>query len=701
MIAPRRLSVARAAVVATQLGGTVCFAWLCACAPPIAATPYPAGAPRAGQPVVAVVETEEAPHSARFRNRVISLEPFVSGFPYADFDVDLRHGVMFYLDKRSTYTLRRLELGKLEAPALDLSEGRVVSTIDWSQRGLRDVEFEASRNRTWLLADTGNDERWNLWTLSGAEGAELERVTNTDYIYGFGLSEDESQLAYIGRKGERAPFTTCVFLRDLASGSERQLVCDEPTLRFTWGTVQFTPDNRELYFVAQVDGDRARGQIVRLDVTSASARPRLVTNAKTPRFSPNVLRGWYGDQLLYVADDDGYRNLYAYSRKTRRARQVTHFVDDVSDAKLVDGGVFVAHGTPRGTTIELVDVATGESRSRGAVPGSVSILDAHGANVLWSQEAPDMVFEAVLSESRVVNDAVELRNRKLITLDPGLQSQIVQCRAEAVEIPTFDIDNTTGNPRTLHAFVLHPMEPAAPADTLVMIRSFYGGANSYTRHDHVLCAAGITIVSPAVRGSRGFGREFYALNDKDLGGDEIVDLFHVARWSENRFGVDSARVGLYGRSHGGYATMRALTFPPQTNGRNETYPFGFGLAEAGFSDIKAFHDASNIPDWVVLEAGDPATPEGAARLAERSPINHVDRLAAPLFLLHGSSDWRVPAQGSRAFADAAKAAGKDVVYVEVEGQGHHIEGLDRIAAAYQARFDFLMRVSPSLTDSSQ
>ena len=78
-------------------------------------------------------------------------------------------------------------------------------------------------------------------------------------------------------------------------------------------------------------------------------------------------------------------------------------------------------------------------------------------------------------------------------------------------------------------------------------------------------------------------------------------------------------LGGYGRSHGGYATMRAMTFPPETNGRNQSYRFGFGLAEAGFSDIIAFHDATNIPDWVVLEAGDPAIPEPRAKLADRSP----------------------------------------------------------------------------------
>jgi dipeptidyl aminopeptidase/acylaminoacyl peptidase len=135
--------------------------------------------------------------------------------------------------------------------------------------------------------------------------------------------------------------------------------------------------------------------------------------------------------------------------------------------------------------------------------------------------------------------------------------------------------------------------------------------------------------------------------------------------------------------------MRAMSFPAQTNGRNDSYAFGFGLAEAGFSDIVAFHDATNMPDWVVLEAGDPKVPEDLVRLQDRSPINHVDLLAAPIFLLHGGNDWRVPVDGSRKFVEAAKTAGKQVTYLEVEGQGHAIEGQARIVEAWQARLDFI------------
>jgi len=223
-----------------------------------------------------------------------------------------------------------------------------------------------------------------------------------------------------------------------------------------------------------------------------------------------------------------------------------------------------------------------------------------------------------------------------------------------------------------------------------VITSFYGGGNSFSTGTQIYCEAGIAWLSPSVRGSFGFGKEFAALNDRDLGGDEIVDLFYGARFLEEKLGLDPKQIGVAGGSHGGYATMRALTFPPETNGRNEAYALGFGMSHAGFSNIVSFYDATNIPDWIILEAGDPETER--EKLLDRSPITHVDRLDSPILLTHGSNDNRVGVTESRAFVEAARALEKPVTYVEFEGQGHGISGLGNQVNYYQTRFDFLEEV---------
>jgi dipeptidyl aminopeptidase/acylaminoacyl peptidase len=656
-----------------------------ACAPPNAATPYPSEAPPEGE----VTQTVEAPSPdvVRYFDREIGLAPFLAGFPYGSFTPTIEHDRMFFVERKEKYTLKMVALPE-SGEQLDLAKAAVISDVDWSTRSLFGMRYHKESNSLWLNGDERNDEKLNLFRLS-LEDQKLERVTDTDYIYAWGFSEDERTLAYLARTGTKAPFSTCLRVRYLSSGDERKVVCDTPELRFTWGHPSFSPDGKQLFFNAQVEGDRNRVQLVSVDLTTRAPRPKLITNPKKPRNSPGVLEGWVDDDLLvFTANDDGYRNLYTYSRKKKKVTQLTKYREDIQGAELSDDGVFLVHGTPAGSTLELVDPKTGERKARGGVTGSVAILDAHGSSGLWTQTAPDLVFE--LNQTHFDDGGKSFRNERFVSLADELVNQIVACRAKAVKIPTFDVDEKTGQKRELHAFLLEPKRPVAEGQRLAMLRSFYGGSNRYTRYDQILCAAGVTVVSASVRGASGFGKAFYSLNDKDLGGDEIVDLFYVARWLEDKMGFSPEQIGVYGRSHGGYATMRALTFPPDTNDRNETYPFGFGLAEAGFSDIKAFYDHTNIPDWVVLEAGDPQVPEEREKIDDRSPINHVDKLDAPIFLLHGENDWRVPVAGSRDFADKAKALDKPVTYVEVAGQGHSVKGMERIVETWQSRFDFLM-----------
>jgi dienelactone hydrolase len=670
---------------------------LLACVPPVAATPYPTTAPPEGEP--AVQSEAQGPTTVSFLDRPVDLSPFLEGFPYSEFRPSLEHGRMFFMHTGERYVLRSLALPEPGAAVtpLGLDGAEAISEVDWSTRSLWGLRVHPATNTLWLHADASNDEQMNLWRIDLAAPLAQripEQITNADYVYGWGLSEDDAhaQIAYLARSGQQAPYRTCLRLLDAKDpkreGADTQIVCDSPELAFTWSTPHFSPDNQQIYFAAQVQGDRKRVQIVEVDLRKKKPQAKPITDVTVPRSTPHMLDGWAGgEHLLYTSNEAGYGDVYSWSRQTRKHTRLTNHSEELLGAASMQVGsthaVLVAHGTPAGSTLDMLDARSGQLLGQAKAPGKVGILDAHERRAVWSQQAPDKVYEANLASfSGDDPGALELRNDALIRLDPELESELVRCVAEAVTIPSFDR-------RPLHAFVLRPKQPLPRGEAIAMVRSFYGGDNEWNLHDHLLCAAGITVVSPAVRGSSGFGQAFAALNDRDLGGDEIVDLFWVGRWIETELGIPSARVGVYGRSHGGYATMRAMTFPANTNGHDQPYPFGFGLAEAGFSDIVAFHDATNIPDWVVLEAGDPAVPEDLARLEDRSPINHCERLSAPIFLLHGANDWRVPVAGSRAFVEAAKAAGKSVTYLEVEGQGHHVEGQERIVEAWQARFDFI------------
>lgn len=680
--------MSRAAVVALS-----CSLLAIGCAPPNAAKSYPSAAPAQGTAPAPVAEAEPEPAEpamsgvARYFDREVDLAPFLAGFPYGRMRTKLKTGKLFYYELGDRYTLKMLDIP--DQGAWDLASGKAISDVDWSKRSLWGIHHHAASNTLWLHADASNDEVMNLWTLDLGTGA-LSQVTQHDYVYGLGFSEDETQVAYLPRKGKKAPYDTCLRVRNVKTGEEREVVCDTPKLTFTWSDIRFSPDGNEVFFNAQVEGDRTRGQLVRVDLRKKKPKVQLVTNPKVSRNGPSALEGWLGNELLYTANDDGFSNLYAYDRVTKKTRQVTRFKEDLSSVDRTGDLVVGVHKTPAGSTVVLVDPKTSKVLDQKRYDGSVSLADAHGDRMLFTQTSPDIVYEgnALTRSGSSLGDW-----QTVVSLDPELEKGLVACKATNVHIPTFDKDPKTGKTRELHAFLLEPTTPLPPEQQMAMITSFYGGGNGYSKFDNIMCAAGLTVLSPAVRGSSGFGKDFYSLNDKDLGGDEIVDLFYAARWLEKRTGLSPRRIGVKGGSHGGYATMRALTFPPATNGRNESYPLGFGMSHAGFSDIKTFYDATNIPDWVVLESGDPNVPADLTKMKDRSPLQHVDLLRAPLLLTHGSQDWRVPVDESRQFAQAAKAQKKPVQYVEIEGQGHHIEGLTLQVQVYQARFDFLMAVA--------
>jgi dipeptidyl aminopeptidase/acylaminoacyl peptidase len=347
---------------------------------------------------------------------------------------------------------------------------------------------------------------------------------------------------------------------------------------------------------------------------------------------------------------------------------------------------------PYESELFVLDATSGEIRTQHVFDETIVPLDYRGDTVFFSAQSRRKMFalEQVTLHHEPGSTALRIVRTTRATVPDEVARQIETCEVERVQIPTFDEDPRTGQTRTLHAYVHRPRHRWPRREQqFALIQAFYGGENRWDTQAQVFCAAGATVVSPSVRGSAGFGAAFAALNDHDLGGNEIFDLVYVARWISEREGLSPRQVGVYGASHGGYAAMRALSMPETVNGRSDHFDWGFGLSWFGFSNIVTFYEHCNIPDWVLLEAGDPRTER--EKLLDRSPISHVDRIRAPLLLLHGENDNRVPVTESRQMAEALRRAHKRFVYEEFEGQGHGLKGLANQHRVWRTVFRFLER----------
>lgn len=622
---------------------------------------------------------------AHFNGREIDLGPYVEGFPYSSFHPYYDAEKLFYM--KSGEITELLELPLTGQP--DLRNGKPISTIDFSTRNVWNISYNDADKHLYWTGDERNDEVINLTRLDPETGT-VEKLTDVPYIFGWKWNEAKDKAAYIARLGDKANRLGEVRLLDLKTGEEQAIIQDKADMRFTWGAPSWQPEGKGVVVNALRDADRSYGNLMYIDFEKGTST--LLTDPSKRRSFPYTYPEWLDENtFLYFSNESGYNNVYYYDLLDKKTGPITEFTQDVGEIELltIEGEqyLFVVTSSFIQNELYLIDLETGKPILQKSVEFGVGIMDLKDNKMMVSISSNAAMFR--IDELTVTLDTFAFQ--PLIDVPEDLKKRVYHAVPSRITFPTFDTDPATGEARQLHAYLYTPKNPLPKDQQMVMIQSFYGGGNSFSTRTQILAEAGIHVLSPSPRGSRGFGQEFAALNDKDLGGDEIVDVIYAARYISEKLGIPPSRVGVYGGSHGGYATMRSLTFPPETNGRNESFDWGFGVSHAGFSDIIHFYENCNIPDWVTLEAGDPKTE--ADKLRDRSPLYHADKMKGKLLLTHGTNDNRVPIAGSRMMADSLKKYGKDVTLVEFEGQGHGIKGLDNTVRIYQVWFDFLETIN--------
>jgi dienelactone hydrolase len=194
---------------------------------------------------------------------------------------------------------------------------------------------------------------------------------------------------------------------------------------------------------------------------------------------------------------------------------------------------------------------------------------------------------------------------------------------------------------------------------------------------------GITVLTPNVRGSGGFGRAFGHADEKEQRFAAIDDVADCVRFIIDSGLAEPHRIACAGWSYGGYLTMAAMTFHPAL--------FVAGVSICGMSDLTTWYH--NTEQWIA-DAADAkyGHPISDRELLERlSPLRHVDELTAPLLVVHGAHDTNVPVSESEQIVDALRAAGRDVRYLLFEDDGHAIIKRENRARLATTMSDWLNR----------
>ena len=206
----------------------------------------------------------------------------------------------------------------------------------------------------------------------------------------------------------------------------------------------------------------------------------------------------------------------------------------------------------------------------------------------------------------------------------------------------------------------------------------------YNPEVQLLASHGYAVLQVNYRGSTGYGRAFWQKGFKQWGHTMQDDITDGVKWLIEEGIADSKRVAIYGASYGGYATLAGITFTPEL--------FACGVDYVGVSNLFTFMDTIP-PYWkpyleMLYEmVGHPE--EDKALLEAGSPVFHIGRIQAPLFVVQGANDPRVNIDESDQIVRSLRSRGIDVPYMVKYNEGHGFSNEENRFEFYKAMLGFL------------
>jgi dipeptidyl aminopeptidase/acylaminoacyl peptidase len=464
-----------------------------------------------------------------------------------------------------------------------------------------------------------------IWIADAAAGEPVAVFGEGRFAFPFGFSPDGTQLLALDF---RANDDQSIFVVDLDSNEAREVTEHEGRLKFLPGP--WARDGSGFFLLTNEGRDYVG---LAFHDLGANARRWVETPERDLEF---IAGSADGSTLAWIENDDGWARIRLRDLEADR---------DLPEPKLPHGTVSV--------------LGPGLSLSR----------DGSRLAIVWEQpeRPPELhVVETATGEARALTE-----NRFA-----GLGS-LELASPELIRYPSFD-------GREIPAWLYKP----ANGDPAPFVVAIHGGPEAQERPTYrglyqYLLSRGIGVLAPNVRGSTGYGTTYQKLIYRDWGGGDLEDFKHAAEWLRAQDFVDPDRLGVYGGSYGGFATLSCVTRLPE---------YWAGAVDIfGPSDLVTFARAVP-PTWRRFMAewvGDPETEEEFLR--ERSPITYVEDTRAPLLVIQGATDPRVVKAESDQMVERLRDLGRVVAYEVFEDEGHGFTRVTNELRAYSLAADWLQR----------
>lgn len=455
------------------------------------------------------------------------------------------------------------------------------------------------------------------------------------------------------------------------------------------------------------------------------AMPWDATALRTARLDADADRGWrLGEQqqvaggseesavhprwlpdgdLVLVSDRSGWWNLYAWSPGDDALRALCPTEAEFCEPQwvlgqtpyvVVDADRLVCAVNRSGAeSVALLRRSTGDLTP--LTPVGTGALDLAvgrdaAAAVLSSTTQPTALAVldlAVLDLAEL--DGVELSGVEETPWEERRRSSSLALPPEAVAVA--EPVSWTSERGEVHGFYYPPTNPdfTAPEGTLPpLVTLSHGGPTAFSSPALSLSrqfwtSRGYAVLDVNYGGSTGYGRAYRERLTGQWGLVDVQDCADGARAMGEQGRADPRRLVVKGGSAGGYTTLRALT---------ATDVFAAGISQYGIGDLEALALHTHKFESRYTDGLVGPYPEARAVYVERSPLTHVDDLAAPILLLQGTEDKVVPPEQAADFADAARRKGLPVALIMFEGEGHGFRRADSIRTSLEAQQYFLGRL---------
>ncbi|MFJ6676135.1 S9 family peptidase [Actinosynnema sp. NPDC091369] len=545
---------------------------------------------------------------------------------------------------------------------------------DYTENAVRQVAWSPDGRSLLYTADFQGDEQFQLY-LVDADGGTPRRLTDTadrQHVLGSSIyrqsspspfTPDGRSVVYAGNDRDAA--VQDVLIQNLETGAVRRVESVKGTVLHA---VSVSPDGRRLLTSGmRSNSDTDLGLV---DLHDPDAPPRVVTAHEGHRL--HVAGPWAADSsgFLVLHDTAGeFLSLGSYSLATGAITDLVTPPWDVEEVA-VSGAVRAWTVNEDGVS-RLFVLRDGEPVTVPDLPaGVITSLSVVGDVVTFLLATGTRPFDVVALDLA----ANELRH--LTSSAPSVDVAFVE--PELVRYPTHD-------GREVPAWLYRPRGAGVHAVAI----SVHGGPEAQERPQYnysglyqYLVSQGVAVLAPNVRGSTGYGKTYQRLILRDFGGDELGDLEHAVKYLHGLDWVDPRRIGVWGASFGGFATLSCLSRLPSL--------WAAGVSMVGMSNLLTM--ARSVPEtWRAEMAewiGDPDTE--ADFLLARSPITYADDITAPLFVIQGANDPRVVKAESDQIVAALRERGVDVRYDVYEDEGHGFTNRANEVRALGDTADFLI-----------